>query len=116
MLKVMVQKLFAGTVPPVRLIPVVPAFAVNVPPQPLTTPGVDETTRPVGNVSLNATPVSERPLVLVILNDKVVLPPSGIEGERNVFRMLGGETTVKLALDELPVPPSVDVTGPAVFK
>jgi len=116
MLTLMLQEVLAPTVPPLRLILVVPAVAVTMPPQPSTTPGVDETVRPVGNVSVNARPVSGAAFGLVIWNVTVVLPPTGIEGTAKVFKILGGPTTMRVALELLPVPPSVEVTGPAVFR
>ena len=115
MLTVIVQKLFAVTVPPDRLMLVPAGFAVTEPPQLLVVPGGVVITRPEGNESLKATPVIGRLFVLVILKETVVVPPTGMAIGLKVFRMLGGATTVIFALDELPVPPSVDVTGPAVF-
>ena len=110
-----VQKVFAATVPPVRLNAVVFPAAVMDPPQPFTSPGFDEIARPVGKLSVNARPVNGTELLLVILNVSVVLPLRGIVDAAKVFKRTGGETTVRFALDELPVPPSVEETGPAVF-
>lgn len=110
-----VQNVFAATVPPVRLIDVLPPVAVTDPPQLFANPGAVETVSPAGKLSVNARPVSVMLFVFVILKETVVLPPSGIVGEANVFKIIGGETTVRFALDELPVPPSVDETGPAVL-
>ena len=60
-----VQELLAAIVPPLRLITLVPAVAVIVPPpqEPVRPFGV-ETTKPAGSVSLKPTPVSD---VLVLL-------------------------------------------------
>lgn len=115
MLTVIVQKLFAATVPPDKLMLLPPAVALTDPLQPFTTPGVLETTRPAGRLSVKATPVNASPFELLILNVTVVFPPTGIAVGLKVLRILGGATTVRLAVDELPVPPSVEVTGPAVF-
>lgn len=111
-----VQNVFVVNAPPLRLMLGVPAAAVTAPPHVLDTPGVLATTSPVGNVSLNATPLSPTEFEFVILNETDVLPPTGIDETANVFKILGGATTVRLALDELPVPPSVEVTGPAVLR
>lgn len=111
----MAQNVFAATVPPLNAMLVVPPIAVTVPPQPLFRFGVDEIVKPVGSVSVNASPVSATPFVFVILNVSDVLPFSGIVGAPNVFMMLGGDTTVRFALAVLPVPPSVDETALVVL-
>ena len=60
-----VHELFAAMVPPERLIVLVPAVAVIVPaPQVPVKPFGVEITRPAGNVSLNATPVSATVVLL----------------------------------------------------
>lgn len=107
--------MFDAIVPPVRLIPVVPPTALTVPLQVLLTFGVAEITRPVGSVSLTATPVNPIPFGFVIFNVSVVLPFKGTVGAAKVLRSTGGAATFRFALDELPVPPSLDVIGPAVF-
>src|SRR6478672_9869926 len=107
-----VQELLAAIVPPLRLITLVPAVAVIVPPpqEPVRPFGV-ETTRPAGRVSLKPTPVSD---VLVLLfwmvKVKLVEPFSGIEAAPNALIMTGGPVTVMDAFDVLPVPASVEVT------
>jgi hypothetical protein len=77
--------------------------------------------RPAGRVSVKPTPVSA---VVVLLFWMVKLsevePFSGMLAAPNVLLITAGETTVTVALDVLPVPPSVEVTltllffGPAV--
>ena len=57
--------------PPVRLIVPAPALAVRVPPQLFTAPDGVATTKPLGNVSLTATPVNAVLLGLVIVRVRV---------------------------------------------
>ncbi len=102
------------TLPPDRLMTLVPAVAVTVPPQVLLTLGVLDTTRvPVveGSVSLKLTPVRSV-VVLGLLRVKVsvAVPFSGIVIALNPLLMVGGATTVMLAMEVLPVPPSFEVT------
>src|SRR5205823_1997039 len=101
-----------ATVPLERLITPVPAVAVTVPLQVLLTLGVGATTRvPVaeGSVSLNATPVRSPRAVrfgLVMVNVMVVIPFNGmLTAGLNALLMVGGTTTVMVALAVLPVPP-----------
>lgn len=109
------QKLFAETVPPVRLTFDDPAVAVTVPLHVLLTFGDDATTIPVGKASATAMPVSGMPFEFVIFSVSVVFPFRGIVAAPNVLSSTGGDTTVRFADDEFPVPPSVEVIGPAVF-
>src|SRR5437016_9859361 len=105
-------------VPPVRLIVVVFAVAVTVPPQVLLTPGVPATCSPPVNVSEKAIPFSAVVLDagLVIVNVAVVVPFSGMLLATNALLMVGGATTVRLAvLLAEPVPPLVELTAPVVF-
>ena len=87
-----VQELLAAIVPPLRLITFVPAVAVIVPaPQVPVRPFGVEITRPAGNVSLNATPVSAVVVfgfVMVKLND--VEPFSGMLAAPKALTMVGG--------------------------
>src|SRR5581483_1460742 len=90
-----VQLEFAATVPPLRDTLPAPATAVKVPPQVLTTPGVGPTAMFAGKVSVKATPLSESPVFgFVIVNCKVVTPPTVTVGAPNDFAMLGGDRTV----------------------
>ena len=98
-----------------RLITLVFCVAVTTapPPQPvkaLCPFGVD-TTRPAGRVSLKPTPVSTVVVLLFwIVNVRLVEPFSGMLAAPNALMITGGDTTVMLAFDVLPVPPSVEVT------
>src|SRR5262245_26759872 len=97
-----------------------PAFAVTVPPQVLLTLGVLETTNvPVveGSASLKPTPVSvvDR-LALLMVNVTVVVPFSGMLAAPKLLEMVGGATTVNVAVLLVPpVPLSVEVTLPVVL-
>lgn len=93
-----VHELLAAMDPPDRLIPVVPPVAVTVPLQLLLTFGLDEIVRPVGNVSLNATPCSVMPFVFEMRKLSVVLPFRGIVGEAKVFRIEGGDSTCRVSV------------------
>jgi len=95
-------------VPPARLMLVVFAAAVTVPPQVLLTPGVLATCNPFVSVSLNAIPFSELVLAagLAIVNVTVVVPFSGMLAAPNALLIVGGATTFKSAvLLVAPVPP-----------
>src|SRR5215510_1268988 len=104
--------------PPVRLMLVLLAAAVTVPPQEFVTPGVLATCRPLVNVSLNAIPVSDVVLDagLVIVKVTVVVPFSGMLAAPKALEMVGGATTFRSAvLLVVPVPPSVEVIAPVVL-
>ena len=112
-----VQDAFAASDPPARLTVPAPAVAVIVPPphDPVRPFGVD-TTRPAGNVSLNAMPVSAVALFgLVTVKVNVVLPLSAIDGVPNAFAIVGGATTVNVAVASALLPPSVDVAVTLLF-
>ena len=107
-----VQDELAAMVPPERLITFVFCVAVIVPlPQEPVRPFGVEMTNPAGSVSLKATPLSAV-VVLLFWMVKVseVEPFSGMLAAPNALMITGGPTTVMLAFDVLPVPPSVDVT------
>src|SRR6185503_11817355 len=111
-----VQLPLAAIVPPLRLIEPEPAVAVTVPLQVLLNPFGVATTKPAGRLSVKATPLSATPVFgLVIVKVSVVTPFSGMVAAPNCFAMDGGETTVKLAVAVLPVPPLVEVTFPVVL-
>ena len=57
-----------------------------------------ETTRPEGNESVNATPVSATALVFVIVNVRLVLPAKRMLAAPNALAMEGGPTLVMLAV------------------
>lgn len=84
-----------------------PAVAVMVPPPqvPVRPLGV-ETTRPDGSESENATPVTAAVgLGFEAVNVSDVEPLSGMLAAPKEFASVGGATTVKEALEVLPVPP-----------
>jgi hypothetical protein len=92
-----------------------PAAAVTVPPQVLATFGVDAITKPAGKLSVNATPVIELMFGLLIVTERSVVPFNGMVAAPNALVTIGGESTVKLALAVLPVPPLAELTGAVVF-
>jgi hypothetical protein len=116
------------TLPPDKLITPVPAIAVTVPPQVLLTPGVAATTNVplpapllTGSVSLKATPVRS-PLAgvpglfgFVMVKVTVVVPFSGMLAAPNPLLIVGGATTVTVALAVLLLPPSVELTCTELF-
>ena len=106
--------LFTAMVAPVNAIPV-GAVVVSVPPQ--TVAEALATVKPVGNVSVNATPVKATVLaagfVMVNVSDVVALSP--IVAGLNTLAIDGGATTLTLAEAVPPVPPSVEVTLPVVL-
>jgi hypothetical protein len=108
---------FAASVAADRLIELPPAVAVIVPPPhvPVCPFGVD-TTRPAGNVSENAMLLRLCVVFgLVMVKLRLVLPFSGTVGLPNVLLIVGGATTVMLALLVLPIPPFVEVTVTELF-
>src|ERR1700687_5872221 len=110
------HELLAEIVPPLRLIEVLPAVAVNVPPHVLVAFGVAATCRPPGKVSVTATPLKAVPVFgLVMVKVRVEVPPTAtLVGEKPLL-MLGGATTVRPADAVLPVPPLLEVTLPLVL-
>ena len=67
--------------------------------------------RLAGTVSLNAIPVSVVPVFgLVTVNVKLVVPFSGMLAAPKALLMVGGATTVRLAFEAFPMPPSVELT------
>src|SRR5215472_115280 len=97
----------------------VPAVAVTEPLHVLLTLGVLDTTsvavpEPLlkGSVSLKATPVRSPAAVvfgLLMVKVTVVVPFSGMLAAPNALLMVGGATTVMLAVAVLPVPAVVSV-------
>ena len=91
-------------------------MAVTVPPQVLLTAGGVATTNvPVleGSVSLNATPVRSPAAVvfgLLMVKVTLVVPFNGIEAAPNALLMVGGATTVSVAVAAALGPPSVELT------
>ena len=106
----------AAITPPASEIALLPAVAVTVPPQEPIRPGVAETTTPEGSGSLKATAVSAVvALAFVIVKLSDVDPFSGMLPAPNALLIVGGATTVRLALEVFPVPPSVEVTWTELF-
>jgi hypothetical protein len=105
---------FTATVAPVKAMPV-GAVVVSVPPQ--TVAETFATVRPVGSVSVNATPVSATAFAagLVTVNVSEVVAFSAMDAGLNTLAIDGGATTLMLAEAVPPVPPSVDVTLPVVL-
>jgi hypothetical protein len=75
------------------------------------------TVNPAGSVSLNSTPVrSVVAFGLVTVNDSDVVPFSGMVAAPNNFWIVGGPTTIRVAvLLVVPVPPSVELIAPVVL-
>ncbi len=100
-----------------KLATLLPAAAVMVPPPHVPVcPFGAVITRPAGKVSLKVTPLKlcvVFGLLIVKLNE--VEPFSGMLAAPKDLTIAAGATTVILALDVLPVPPSVDVTGTLLF-
>jgi hypothetical protein len=101
--------LFTAMVAPVRLMPV-GAVVVSVPPQTVAT--ALATVRPVGSVSVKATPVSGSTFAagFVIVKVNEVVAFSAILLGLNTFTIDGGASTVTLAVAVPPAPLSVEVT------
>jgi hypothetical protein len=109
------HELLAATVPPDKLIELEPAIADGVPLQVLLNAFEIETTRPAGNVSLNATPLRLVEFGLLMVNVRLVLAFSKIELAPKALLMVGGVATVMLADAVFPVPPLVELIAPVVL-
>ena len=93
-------------------LPSLTAAAVIVPPPhvPDNPLGV-ATTKPAGNESVNATPVKDvLALGFVIAKVKEVVPLGAIVPTPKVFVIDGGDKTINVAVEVLPVPPLVELT------
>jgi hypothetical protein len=111
-----VQGVPGGSVAPERLTLLDPETAVMLPaPHDPVKPFGVATTRPVGNVSVKATPVSATVLALAIVKLRLVLPFDTMREAPNDFPIDGGATTATLAVAVPPVPPSVDVIAAVVL-
>jgi hypothetical protein len=111
-----VQLPLAATVPLERLTEEDAAVAVTVPPQVLDTPGVVATANPAGRVSEKEIPVEGTAFGFVMVKARLVLPFSGIEVAPKDLLMVGGISTVSVAvLEVLPVPPSFEEIVPVVL-
>jgi len=91
------------------------AVVVRVPPQSVAE--AFATVRPVGSVSVNATPLSDTVLAagFVIVNVNEVVAFSAMLLGLKTLAIDGGATTLILAEAVPPVPPSVEVTLPVVL-
>jgi len=106
----------AAIEPPDKVTEPEPALAVTLPPQELVVPGVEATTMPAGNVSVNATLFRAAvELGLVMLSVRVLVPPTATVVGLKLLEIDGGPATVSGAEAVLPVPPLVDVTAPVVL-
>jgi len=106
--------LLVAIVAPVRAMPV-GAVVVKVPPQ--TVAEALATVRPVGSVSVKATPVKATAFaagLVIVKVSEVVAFRAMFEG-LNTLAIDGGATTLMLAEAVPPVPPSTDVTLPVVL-
>jgi hypothetical protein len=102
----------AASVAAERLIelPLAVAEIVPLPQVPVCPFGVD-TTKPEGNVSENAMLLRLCVVFgLVMVKLRLVLPFSGIVAAPNDLLIVGGDATVTVAVEVLPVPPFVEVT------
>lgn len=109
------QELLAPRVPPERLTDPDPATAVAVPPQALLRLDGVATINPAGRLSVNAMPLAELLLGLLMVNVRLVTLFSGMLAAPNALLMLTGVATLNLAEAVFPVPPLVEVTLPVVF-
>src|SRR5262249_58919890 len=115
-----VQEPPAAMVPPERLTTeepeTVPVVMVPAPQEPVRPLGV-ATIKPLGRVSLKATPVKATvALGLVMVKVKLVVPFSGMLAAPNALVMLGGPITViDAVLLVAPAPVSFDEIGPVVL-
>src|SRR5713226_9079801 len=99
-----------------ELMAVLPAAAVNVPPQLSLALGTAATCRPVGKLSVTATPLKAVPVFgLVMVKVRVEVPPTEVVVGEKALLILGGATTVRPADAVLPVPPLLEVTLPLVL-
>lgn len=114
---VTVQVPDAATVPPLKVIELLPAVAVTIPPQLVLVFGLLATLRPAGRESVNPTPIKATvEFGLVIVKVTVAVPPNGTVGALNALLMLPGATTVTVAVLLVdPVPVSFEVIAPDVL-
>lgn len=108
-----VHELLAATVPPLRLMEL--PLALAVPAQVLLRLLGEETARPAGRLSLNATPVRASVFGFVMVKVRLVEASNGMLAAPKALLIVGGEKTVRLAVAVLPVPPLVELTAPVVL-
>jgi len=112
-----VHDALAANVAPARLTLPDPAKAViTPPPQVPANPFGVATTKPAGNVSVNATPVNpDEEFGLFTTNASEVELFSATVAAPNVFVIAGGDATERFADAVFPVPPLVEDTAPVTF-
>ncbi len=92
-----------ATVPPERLIEPDPATAVTEPEQVLVRPLGVATASPAGRLSVKARPLKEfKVLILVMVNVRLVVPPTGICVAPNALAIDGGNSTTICAVAAKP--------------
>jgi len=113
----MLQEPLIASAPPLRLMLLLPAVAVSDPPHVLLAPFGVATTSPETRVSEKATPVKPVPVLgLARVNVTLVEPLSGMLATPNALLMVGGATTVRVAvLLVAPAPVSVELIAPVVL-
>jgi len=110
------QLLPAAIVPPLNVRLVSPAWGANVPPHVSDGFGGLATISPAGNVSVKPTPVRATvEFGLVRVNVRVAGWPTVTNEAPNDLVIVGGATTVIVAIASPPVPPLADVTLPLVL-
>jgi len=93
----------------------VPAVIVPPPQDPVSPLGL-ASARPLGKVSVNATPVRlPAALGFVMVNVRLVFPARGMLAAPNDFAIVGGENTVTVAFAVFPAPAVVEVTATLLF-
>jgi hypothetical protein len=104
-------------VPPVKIKLVAPETGANVPPQVSVAFGGVSTIIPLGNVSVNPTPVNATVAFgFVIVKLSTLVPFIGIVDASKPFMIDGGPTTVRVAvLLVAPVPLSVELIVPVTL-
>src|SRR5271170_3227986 len=106
-----VQVALAASEAPVRVTVLEPVVAVVTPLHVLVNPLGVATSKPGGKVSVKLTPESDvAAFGLLMLKDRLVLEPTGIASALKLLLMLGGITTVMVAVEVLPVPALAEVT------
>ena len=113
-----VQAPLAAIVAPVStmLCDTATAVIVPLPHVPVSPLGVD-TVNPAGKESEKATPLRAMDsLGLVIVKMSIVEPPSPMDAAANDMAMFGGVATIRVADAAVPVPPSVELIEPVLFR
>ncbi len=109
------QEPLLPSAPPDKLRLVAAAVGLKVPPQVLLETTGLSTSKPAGNESLMASPLSAVAFGLLKLMVSVDVPPTAMLLGVKLFVTLGGETTVIEAIEVLPVPPLPEETVTLLF-